>query len=269
MNGRRILTAGTMVLLALALWSLVAPWLAPDPLAIDLESRLLPPGAHRWLGTDELGRDVLARLAHGARPSLLVALLATVTSVLIGMPMGALAGYSPGAAGVLLARLIDASLAVPALVLLLLLAAVFLPGPSGPAMPSWVFVGIAIGLVRWGVIARYMRAEVMRLARTPLADAARAAGAGPARVLARHLVPAGLTPVAVAAAFGGGTAVMAEASLSFLGLGVQPPSPTWGQMIATALARPEAWWLLLFPGAMVALTVAAFHLTARGLSRPD
>jgi ABC-type dipeptide/oligopeptide/nickel transport system permease subunit len=265
-TGRPVVTAGALLLLCLALWSLAAPWLAADPLEIDLERRLLAPGAGRWLGTDDLGRDVLARLAHGARPSLLVAVLATAISVLVGIPLGALAGYATGAPHVLLARVIDASLAVPALILLLLLAAVFLPGSGGQALPSWVFVGMAIGIVRWGVIARYMRAEVQRLARTPLRDAARAAGAGHARVLARHLVPAGLAPVAVAAAFGAGSAVMAEASLSFLGLGVQPPTPTWGQMIATALGRPAAWWLLLFPGVMVALTVAGFHLVGRGLS---
>jgi peptide/nickel transport system permease protein len=266
---RPILAAGTVLLLILALWSMAAPWLAGDPLAIDLERRLLPPGTGRWLGTDELGRDVLARLAHGARPSLLVALLATGTSVLLGIPLGALAGYATGAPRVLLARLIDASLAIPALILLLLLSSVILPGSTGTSMPSWVFVGTAIGVVRWGVIARYMRAEVMRLARTPLRDAARAAGAGPVRVLARHLVPAALAPVGVAAAFGAGSAVMAEASLSFLGLGVQPPTPTWGQMIATALARPSAWWLLVFPGMLVALTVAGFHLLGRGLARQE
>ncbi len=145
-------------------------------------------------------------------------------------------------------------------------------GGTGTAAPetglrSLLVVGGAVGLARWGIIARYMRGEVLRLAGTDLALSARAAGAGPFRILGRHLVPAGIGPVAVSAAFGAGAAVVAEASLSFLGMGVQPPAPTWGQMIASAADHTRAWWMMLFPGLMVAVTVAAFNLVGEGLKR--
>ncbi|MGH9869296.1 MAG: ABC transporter permease [Candidatus Polarisedimenticolia bacterium] len=268
MTSRRA-AAGSALLAGVVLLALLAPWVTADPLAIDLDRRLLPPGPGRWMGTDELGRDVMSRISHGARPSILVASFATMVSLLVGIPVGALAGYARRGIDLALARLIDASLAVPSLVLLLLIAALRpAQGATGSSVPAWVMVGAAVGVVRWGIIARYMRAEVMRHAAGGLAEAARAAGAGPGRVLARHLVPVGLPPVAVAAAFGAGSAVMAEASLSFLGLGVQPPTPTWGQMIASAATRPGDWWMLLFPGALVALTVASFHLVGSGLARP-
>jgi len=257
---------GTALLSLLALLALAAPWTG-DPLAIDLDHRLLPPGPGTWMGTDELGRDVLSRVLHGSRVSLLVAALATAVSLALGLPIGASAGYLGRPARGLLTRLIDTALAVPALVLLLVIVALVPAGKGlAGAVPSWVTVGLAVGLVRWGVIARYTRAEVLRLAEGGLADGARAAGATPWRVLWRHLIPAGAGPVAVAAAFGAASAVMAEASLSFLGLGVQPPTPTWGQMIGAAAARPGDWWMLLFPGGMVALTVASFHLVGAAWS---
>ena len=246
-----------------------------DPLAVDLAARLTPPGRAHWLGTDEVGRDVLARLIHASRPSLLVAGLATALSLVLGIPIGAAAGYTGGRADLLLSRLIEATLSIPALVLLLLMSTLALPPPSGAAGPpgtpgaarSVLVVGLAVGLVRWAVIGRYMRGEVLRLSRTDLALAARACGAAPLRILWRHLVPAGMAPVTVSAAFGAGTAVAAEASLSYLGIGVQPPAPTWGQMIASAASGPGAWWLLVFPGAMIALTVASFNMVGEGLRR--
>ena len=256
----------------LAALGLFAPLLSGiDPLAIDLESRLTPPGAGHWLGTDELGRDILSRLFHAARASLTVAFVATFVSLLLGIPLGALAGYGGRAADLLLSRLIDASLSFPSLVLLLLLTAVAMgPTVGNPAgvepSQSVIVVGCAVGIARWGIIARYMKGEVLRISGTDLALAARATGASRLRVLFLHMIPGGLAPVMVSAAFGAGTAVVAEASLSFLGLGVQPPMPTWGQMLASAAAAgPERWWLLVFPGAMVTLTVAAFNLMGEGL----
>ncbi len=254
-------------------WSLGPP-IAHDPLAIDLDSIHLPPGAAHWLGTDELGRDLLSRLLHAARPSLLVALVATAVSLLIGIPIGAASGYAGPRWDLILSRLMEASLSFPALVLLLLLTALTLDGAgeaaapgSGRAFSSVIVVGVAVGLARWAVIARYTRGEVLRLARTDMATAARAAGASPLRVLGRHILPVGMAPVSVSAAFGAGTAVVAEASLSFLGLGVQPPAPTWGQMLASAASHGGHWWMLVFPGAMVALTVAAFNVVGENLRR--
>lgn len=263
---------GAALLLCLSALGLFAPILSDvDPLAIDLEARLTPPGAGHWLGTDELGRDILARLFHAARASLTVAFVATAVSLVVGIPLGALAGYGGRAADLVLSRLIDASLSFPSLVLLLLLTAVAMgPTVGNPAgvdsSQSVIVVGCAVGIARWGIIARYMKGEVLRISGTDLALAARATGASRPRILFFHLIPGGLAPVMVSAAFGAGTAVVAEASLSFLGLGVQPPIPTWGQMLASAAAAgPERWWLLVFPGAMVALTVAAFNLMGEGL----
>ncbi len=256
-------------------WALLPP-VRHEPLAIDLDAILSPPSAAHWLGSDELGRDVFARLIHGARSSLLVAAIATAVSLLLGIPIGAAAGYSGAWWGLILSRLIEASLSFPSLVLLLLLTALTVGGGATPGVAgrpeggvSWslLMVGCAVGIARWGVIARYMRGEVLRLKQTDMADSARAAGAAPLRVVSRHLVPAGLSPVIISAAFGAGTAVVAEASLSFLGMGVQPPAPTWGQMIASAAEHGGHWWMLLFPGAMVALTVAAFNLVGESLRR--
>lgn len=253
------------------LWS-VRPPVPHNPLAVDLGQRLRPPGGSHWLGTDELGRDMLARLIHAARPSLIVAALATLISLLIGVPLGAAAGYHAGRVDLVLSRAIEASLSFPSLILLLLFAALALDrGAGGGAdisLRSLMMVGVSVGFARWGVIARYMRAEVMRLRGTDLALASRATGATPMRTLFLHLVPAGFTPVAVSAAFGAGSAVIAEASLSFLGMGIQPPTPTWGQMIAASGTMGTSyWWMLVFPGAMVALTVASFNLVAEGLRR--
>jgi len=265
------LLAGSGPLLRVGGWSLPAP-VPHDPLAIDLAARLQGPGAAHWLGTDELGRDVLSRLIHAARPSLMVALLATLCSMLAGIPLGALSAGGGRRTGMVLTQAIDAVLSFPALVLLLLISSVALGAVAGApaggmsqAARSILIVGCAVGLARSGAVARYTRGEVIRLAGTDIAVAAAAAGRSRQGVLWRHLVPAGMPAVKVAGAFGAGSAVVAEASLSFLGLGVQPPAPTWGQMIATAASHQGCWWMLVFPGIMVALTVASFsRLGARG-----
>ncbi len=259
-----------------ARWRIMPP-IPHDPLGYDLNLALGPPDGSHWLGTDEIGRDLLARLVHGSRPSLLVALIATCLSLLVGVPIGAAAGYGGARWDLVLSRLIEASLSFPALVLLLLLTALWLrpeaPGAAPDSEPlaaaSLLVIGVAVAAVRWAVIARYTRAEVRRLAESDFAIAARAAGAAAPRVLFRHLVPCAMTPVVVSAAFGAGSAVIAEASLSFLGLGMPAPTPTWGQMIAKGCEHGlRAWWLLVFPGAMVALTVAAFNLVGEGLRGP-
>lgn len=245
---------------------ILAPLLRQDPLAIDLPDRLKPPTRRHRLGTDELGRDVLSRLIHAARPSLLVAFLATAISLALGIPLGAAAGYGRAGWEPIFSRVIEAILSFPSLILALLLAGMMVG--SMPPLASVIMVGSAIGFARSGVIARHMRGEVLRLAATDLATSARALGAAPIRVLVRHLVPSGLAPVLTAAAFGAGSAIVAEASLSFLGLGVQPPAPTWGQILsAAATYGPSHWWLIVFPGAAIAMTVMAFNLIGEGLGR--
>ena len=182
-----------------AAWVL-APPVRHNPFVIDLQARLAPPGPGHWLGTDEMGRDILSRLIHSARPSLLVAAIATLVSLGLGVPIGAAAGYGGRGIDLILSRLIEASLSFPALILLLILSVISIRSTggshsAGEALASLAVVGGAVGLARWGVIARYMRAEVLRIAGTDLEVSARACGAGPLRVLGIHLVPAGLSPV--------------------------------------------------------------------------
>ena len=210
-----------------------------------------PDGAWHLLGTDRFGRDVLARLFAGARISLAVGLLAALVSTAVGIGAGAVAGYAGGAVDRAIVGVTDAALAVPRVPFLLLLVALVEPG-------AWVTV-LALGVTGWMTVARLVRGEVRALAARPFVEAARALGFPPWRVLLRHLLPNALTPALVAAALGVGSAIMLEAGLSFLGLGVQPPTPSWGNMIASGRdALLIAPWVSLAPAAAVALVVLGF-----------
>jgi peptide/nickel transport system permease protein len=217
-----------------------------------------PDGAWHLLGTDRFGRDVLARLLGGARISLAVGLLAALFSTAVGVGAGALAGYAGGAVDRLVVALTDAALAIPRVPFLLLLVALVEPG-------AWVTV-LALGVTGWMTVARLVRGEVRALTGRPFVEAARALGSSPLRVVAAHVLPNALTPALVAAALGVGSAIMLEAGLSFLGLGVQPPTPSWGNMIASGRdALMIAPWVSLAPAAAVALVVVAFSLVADAL----
>jgi peptide/nickel transport system permease protein len=243
-----------------------APWLAVDPVAQGdvVATRFQPPlstgptGTFHLLGTDRFGRDVWARLAHGARISLTVGFLAVLLSVAIGTIIGAVAGFWRGRLSVALLGITDFALALPRVVLLLLLASLW--------QPSAVLVIVVLGLTGWMTIARLVHGEVRALAERPFVESAVALGVKGPRVLLRHILPNALTPVIVAAALGVGNAIMLEAGLSFLGLGVQPPTPSWGNLIASGRdTLVNAPWVATAPGVALVLVVVAATLLGDAL----
>lgn len=244
-----------------AVIALLAPLIANDgsalvpfsPNTIDLPSRLEPPNAQHILGTDDLGRDVLARMIHGARVSLTVGLFATLIALVVGSLLGAVAGYYGGAADWIVSRLIEIVLCFPFLFLVLGIVALF--------KPSMLTIMIALGLTSWTNEARYMRGEFLRVRDLEFAHAARASGARDARIIFRHLLPNAIAPVLVSASFGVAAAILTESALSFLGLGVPLPTASWGSILTAAHEHLEyAWWLVLFPGLAIFSTVAAFNI---------
>lgn len=237
--------------------ALVMPPIRYSPVATSLDDRLQRPSRQHWLGTDELGRDVLARMLHGAGISLKVGLVATGISLVIGLLLGALAGYYGGITDILLSRLIEIVTCFPFTFLILAVIA-FLP-------PSIYYIMIVIGITRWTDLARYARGEFMRLKSREFAEAAKALGASDAKIIVRHLLPNSLAPVLVTATFGIASAILIEAALSFLGLGTQPPTPSWGGILASAREQDFAWWLTTFPGLAIFVTVTAYNLLGEGL----
>jgi peptide/nickel transport system permease protein len=250
---------GAVVLVLVALLAILAPWIAPyDPLATSWAAVRKAPSAAHWFGTDEVGRDLLSRVIWGARASLSAGVIAVSIAVGLGVPIGMLAGYVGGWADAVIGRITDAMLAVPFLILAIALAA-FL-GPSlGNAM-------IAIGITATPIFVRLARGQVLAARAEDWVEAARAVGNPPARILLRHILPNILPPVMVQATLAVAAAIIAEASLSFLGLGQQPPAPSWGSMLNTAQRfLVQAPWMAIFPGLAIFLTVLAFNLFGDGL----
>jgi len=252
--------AALLVVLALWIVAAFAPAAARAASEIRLESRLLPPSASHPFGTDDLGRDLLARVVAATPISLAIVMSAAGVSLLVGFAVGGISGYLGGLADLLLSRFVEVVLCFPVLFLLLPLAA-FLP-------PSPAAVILAIGLTTWPGDARYARAEILKAKSLDYARAARAAGASTPRILVRHLLPNVLAPLLVSAAFGVAWAILAEAALSFLGVGLPAPASSWGGILSAAPAYiEEAWWMALFPGLALFLTVSAYNLLAEGLRR--
>ncbi len=210
------------------------------------------------LGTDDRGRDVFARLVHGARSSLTVGLIAVVAFVGIGAALGALAGFYGGAVDSIVSRLVETLTAFPTLVLVLVVQALL-------RRPSMVTMLLAIGLTRWTEVARLVRAEVLLVTSQDYVMAARALGARPLRVLRRHVLPNAIAPILVAATFGIASVVLIEASLTFLRVGLPPPTPSWGETLSEARDHAGAWWLLVLPGFAVFTTVVALNLVGEAL----
>ena len=257
--GSRAALAGVATLVLLALAGAVAPWLAPaGPYAADLTGRLGPPSDAHLFGQDTLGRDVLARVLYGARISLGVGAATVVVSLGAGTLVGCAAGYAGGWVDEALARVIDVLLAFPGLLLAIALAAL-----RGPSLPNVV---LALSVLGWTGYARLARAATMTLRRREFVEAARALGATPFRIVSRHLLPPAAPMLLVQATFGMAGAIVAEGSLSFLGVGAPPPLPSWGAMIDEGrpflLVAPH---LVLFPGLALALAVLALQLLGDGL----
>jgi len=255
----RLAISGLALVLGLCAAALLAHWLAPyDPDFIDLKQVLMPPSPAHLLGTDTLGRDVLSRIIFGARVSLLVGFVAVGIATLIGVLVGALAGYYGGALDQILMRLVDLMLCFPTIFLILAVIAVL--GPN-----IWNIMAV-IGLTSWMGVARLVRAEFLSLREREFVVAARALGASDARLIWRHLLPNALTPVMVSATLGVAGAILVESSLSFLGLGVQPPTPSWGNMLTMGKDNIEiAWWLSVFPGLAILVTVMSYNLLGEGI----
>jgi peptide/nickel transport system permease protein len=249
---------GAIVLLAV-LAALAGPALSGiDPAVQALPLRLEGPSPAHWFGLDELGRDILARVLAGARISLLVGLVVVSISASVGMLLGSIAGYFGGVIDESISRVIDVLLAFPGLLLAIALVAVL--------GPSLVNVVLALSLIGWVGYARLVRGQVLRAREFEFVQAARAVGAPIPRILLRHIMPTALPAVTVQATLGMGAAILAEASLSFLGLGVQPPTPSWGTMLnGGRLHLLDAPHLTIFPGVAIALLVLGFNFLGDGL----
>lgn len=229
-----------------------------DPLAVHTADRLLGPSAQHPLGTDQLGRDLFARLVHGTGLSLVSAALATLVGLVAGSALGLLAGFLRAGTDMVIMRLVDMLLSIPGLLLSLALIAAIGPGVRN--------VAIAVGLSSVATCARVLRSEVLRVRESLYVEAAHASGARPLRVLLRHVLPNAMGPVRALAALEFATALLAVSALSFLGYGVQPPTPEWGALISEGRdSLSEAWWLTTFPGLAVAATVVASNRVARSL----
>jgi peptide/nickel transport system permease protein len=252
--------AGLLLLAVFLLCALLAPWIAPhDPAQLNLATRLTPPSAAHWFGTDELGRDVLSRTLFGARVSLTVAFAVVAISLFVGLVLGMLAGFYGGWLDTVInLYLTNAFLALPGILLAVAFVA-FL----GPSLINLI---CALAIAAWVNYARLVRGQVMAVKQREFVQAARSLGAGDLRLMLRHILPNILQPLLVQAAVGMAAAVLAEATLSFLGLGVQPPTATWGAMLNDARSHLfESPYLIFFPAAAVALCVLAFNLVGDGL----
>lgn len=246
---------GALLLVIVAIAALIGPWLLPDPLAQpDILAGSLPPGLGHPFGTDQLSRDVLARVVTGARISLGVAVLAVALSVTLGAAVGIVSGYWGGAIDATLMRLVDGALAIPRLFILLLVLAVW------ERVPVLALI-LIIGATGWFATSRLVRGEVLRIREEGYVQAAEALGARRRRIIFRHLLPNALGPLLVAATLGVGDVILLEAGLSFLGLGIQPPTPSWGSMILDSReVMVSAPWAGIFPGLAIVITVLSANL---------
>lgn len=251
--------AGAAVIALLVVVGIIGPWITPyDPLAQDLSASLEPPSADHWFGTDSFGRDILSRVLYGARISLLVGVASQTIAFSLGVFLGVVSGYYGGRVDGLIMRFADVTLAFPTLLLLIAITAAF--------QPSLGVVFVAIGVVGWAGLARLVRSQALVVRELDYVLAARALGMSDLRLLGRHVLPNCLAPAIIAVTLGMAGAILLEAALSFIGLGAQPPTPSWGSMISDGrdLLR-AAPWISVFPGLAIGLVVLGFNLFGDGL----
>lgn len=258
MKNKLAVTGGILVLLVFIL-SIFAPLIAPhDPSTIDIKSILVGPSFSHPLGTDDLGRDVLSRMLWGGRVSLKVGFVAVGIATIIGIILGSLAGYYGGWIDSIIMRSVDIMLSIPTIFLVLAVIAIL--------EPSIINIMIVIGLTSWMEPARLIRAEFISLKEREFVIAARAIGAADDRIMIKHILPNGLSPILVSATMGIGAAILVESGLSFLGLGVQPPTASWGSLLSSGKDNIEiAWWLSAFPGLAILITVLGYNLLGEGI----
>ncbi len=259
-NGSAML--GLLIVIAFLLTALLGPWIVPYPEdalgAVHLDIKLQPPSWEHWFGTDVVGGDVFTRVVLGARVSLQISVFVTGVAMLIGVPLGVIAGYTGGLVGQVIMRVTDVFLSVPALIL-----AIAIVGSMGPGFQNAI---IALALVWWPGYVRLVQAKALSLRSAVYVDAARAMGAGNLRIVFVHILPNCASPIIVKASMDMGMAILGVASLGFLGLGAQPPFPEWGAMISTGRNYlPDWWWYSFFPGLFIFLTVLGFNLMGDGL----
>jgi peptide/nickel transport system permease protein len=254
-----MIRAGTLIVSITVIAAVAGPWLTPyDPAAQELARRLEGPSLSHPFGLDELGRDILARIMAGARISLLVGLSVVGVSSTLGMLLGSIAGYFGGRLDDVISRVMDVLMAFPGILLAIALVAVL-----GPSLGNVI---LALSVIGWVGYARLVRAQALRAREFEFVQAARALGAGPGRIMSRHILPTALPAVVVQATLGMAGAIIAEAALSFLGLGVQPPTPSWGTMLDAGRSHLfDAPHLTIFPGLAIALLVLGFNFLGDGL----
>lgn len=255
----RLALAGGVILVVMAVACVVGPWLSPyNYYDIDLNHTFAPPSAQHWLGTDQLGHDLLVRVLYGGRISLGVGLCATFVALTIGVIYGAVSGYVGGRLDAFLMRVVDILFALPFTIMVILLMVWF--------GRDIVLLFIAIGAVEWLTMARIVRGQVMSLKKMEFIEAARTLGYSDARIIFRHLLPNAVGPVIVYTTLTIPSVMLLEAFLSFLGLGVQPPMSSWGSLLKDGAANMEEyWWLLVFPGALFSLTLFSLNFLGDGL----
>lgn len=255
----RIAVAGGIVVILLFVVSLLASWISPyDPNEINLQEVLSHPSWAHLFGTDQLGRDVFSRMIWGAGISLKVGFVATGVSICIGVILGALAGYYGRWVDTVIMRFVDIMLCFPAFFLILAVIAIL--------EPSIWNIMIVIGLTSWMGITRLVRADFISLKERDFVQAARAIGASDLRIIFRHILPNAMASVLVAATLGVAGAILTESALSFLGIGVQPPTPSWGNILTAGKNNIDiAWWLSLYPGLAILITVLGYNLLGEGI----
>jgi peptide/nickel transport system permease protein len=255
----KLALSGGPIVLILTTAAIFAPFFAThDPNKIDIDDSLMPPSKEHILGTDQLGRDLYSRMVYGSRISLSVGFIAVGIATFVGLVLGSIAGFYGGRVDALIMRFVDIMLCFPTFFLILAVIAIL--------EPSIVNIMVVIGLTSWMFTSRLIRAEILSLKEREFVQAARAIGASNLRIILRHLIPNCLAPVLVSATLGVAGAILVESSLSFLGIGVQPPDPSWGNILTEAKSTLGfAWWLTLFPGLAILMAILGYNLLGEGL----